>query len=103
MAFPNISDIVATTIQNRSRKIADNVTKNNGLLTYLNRRGNMRTISGGTSILEELSFAENGNAGYYSGYDLLPVQAQDVISAAEFTIKQAAVSKSPDRRTFTSP
>jgi hypothetical protein len=91
MAFPNVSDIVATTIQSRSRQIADNVTKNNALLSRLNQRGNIKTISGGSSILEELSFAENGNAGFYSGYDLLPVAAQDVISAAEFSIKQFAV------------
>ena len=91
MAFPNVSDIVATTIQNRSRQIADNVTKNNALLSRLNQRGNVKTISGGNVILEELSFAENGNAGFYSGYDLLPVAAQDVISAAEFSIKQFAV------------
>lgn len=91
MSFPNVSDIVATTIQNRSRQIADNVTRNNALLARLNQRGNVKTISGGSSILEELSFAENGNAGFYSGYDLLPVAAQDVISAAEFSIKQFAV------------
>ena len=90
MAFPNVSDIVATTIESRSRKIADNVTKNNGLLTWLDSRGNVKTISGGYKILQELSFAANGNAGWYSGYDLLPVAAQDVISAAEFEIKQAA-------------
>jgi hypothetical protein len=90
MAFPNVSDIVATTIQNRSRQIADNVLKNNALLARLNQRGNVRTISGGNVILEELSFAENANAGFYSGYDLLPVAAQDVISAAEFQIKQLA-------------
>lgn len=91
MAFPNVSDIVATTIQNRSRQIADNVTKNNAILAKLNQRGNVRTISGGNVILEELSFAENANGGFYSGYDLLPVAAQDVISAAEFQIKQYAV------------
>lgn len=90
MAFPNITDIVATTIESRSRKIADNVTKNNAVLTWCDERGNSKPISGGYKILQELSFAENGNAGYYSGYDLLPVAAQDVISAAEFEIKQAA-------------
>lgn len=90
MAFPNVSDIVATTIESRSRKIADNVTKNNALLTYIDSRGNIKTISGGSTILQELSFAENGNAGWYSGYDLLPVAAQDVISAAQFDLKQAA-------------
>jgi hypothetical protein len=93
MAFANtnVSDIIATTIQSRSRTIADNVTKNNALLARLNQRGNVKTISGGNIILEELSFAENNNAGFYSGYDLLPVAAQDVISAAEFNIKQLAV------------
>lgn len=92
MAFANtsITDIIATTIQNRSKTIADNVTKNNALLARLNQRGNIRTVSGGSSILEELSFAENGNAGFYSGYDLLPVSAQDVVSAAEFSLKQIA-------------
>jgi hypothetical protein len=90
-ANPNYSDILATTIQSRTRKIADNVTKNNALLTTLEKRGNTKTFSGGNVILQELSFAENGNAGWYSGYDLLPVAAQDVISAAEYPIKQAAV------------
>ena len=92
MAFPNVTDIVATTIESRSKKIADNVTKNNALLSRLNQRGgrSYRPFSGGSVIFEELSFAENANAGYYSGYDLLPVAAQDVISSAQFAIKQAA-------------
>lgn len=93
MAFanPTISDIVATTIQSRSKKISDNVTKNNAILSKLNASGKVRTISGGNVILEELSFAENPNGGFYSGYDLLPVAAADVISAAEYQIKQYAV------------
>lgn len=92
MAFANtsISDIIATTIQNRSGTIADNVTKNNALLTWMKRRGNIKTFSGGNVILQELSFAENGNAGWYSGYETLPIAASDVISAAQFNIKQAA-------------
>jgi len=89
-AFPNVSDIVTTTIQSRTRKIADNVTKNNALEMRLNERGNIRTFSGGNVIYQELSFAQNGNGGWYSGYDLLPVAAQDVISAAEYQIKQLA-------------
>lgn len=89
-AFPNVTDIVATTIEKRSKKIQDNVTKNNALLTYIKDKGNVRTFSGGSLIFEELSFAENGNVGWYSGYDLLPVAAQDVLSAAQFDIKQAA-------------
>src|SRR5262245_60181222 len=93
MAFANpaISDIIATTIQSRTGQIADNVTDNNAVLTWLSKRGNIKPFSGGNVILQELSFRDNGNAGYYSGYDLLPTAAQDVISAAEFAIKQVAV------------
>jgi hypothetical protein len=91
MAFPNISDILATTIENRSKKVADNVTNNNAILKRMSSKGRIKTFSGGYKILQELSFAENTNAGWYSGYDILPTQASDVISAAEYNIKQAAV------------
>jgi hypothetical protein len=91
MAFPSaISDIVATTIQHRNKVIADNVTKNNAVLMWLSKRGNIKTVSGGNTILEELSFAANGNAGFYSGYETLPIASQEVISAAEYQWKQAA-------------
>ena len=92
MAFANtaISDIIATTIQSRSKVIADNVTKNNAALMWMSKRGNIKTVSGGNTIMQELSFAANGNAGFYSGYETLPIAAQDVISAAEYNWKQAA-------------
>ena len=93
MAFanPNYTDILATTIESRSRAIADNVTNNNALLSRLSQRGKIKTFSGGHKILQELSFAENSNQGWYSGYDILPVGVADVISSAEYSIKQAAV------------
>ncbi len=91
MAFPNITDILTTTIENRSKKIADNVTNNNAILKRLSKKGKIKPFSGGHKILQELSFAENSNAGWYTGYDLLPVGVSDVISAAEYNIKQAAV------------
>jgi len=91
MAFPNISDVIATTIESRTRSIADSVTDNNALLKKLSLKGKIKTFSGGHKILQELSFQENSNSGWYSGYDLLPVGVSDVISAAEYNIKQAAV------------
>lgn len=91
MAFPNITDVIATTIEARNGEVADNVTNHNALLAFIKKSGNVKKFSGGSSILEELSFAENGNAGWYSGYDTLATAAQDVISAAQYGIKQAAV------------
>lgn len=91
MAVPNISDIVTTTIESRSGVIADNVTKNNAVFARLKQKGKVKKITGGSIIYQELSYAENGNFGWYSGYDLLPVAAQDVLSAAQFSLKQCAV------------
>jgi len=94
MAFPGgagvITDMIATGIASRTGQIADNVTSNNALLMKLKQRGNIKTFSGGTSIFQELSFASNGNAGWYAGYETLPIAAQDVISSADYPIKQAA-------------
>lgn len=90
MAFPNVSDIIATTLEQRSGEIADNVTGNNALLAVLKMKGKVRTFDGGRLIYEELSFTDNTNVGWYSGYDTLPTGAADVISAAEFNIKQCA-------------
>lgn len=90
MATPNISEIASVTIESRTREIQDNVTKNNALLYQLSQKGNIRTFSGGRLIYEELSFRENANFGFYSGYDTLPIAAQEVLTAASFDIKQAA-------------
>src|SRR5713101_2537376 len=92
MAFPtSTTDVIVGAMESRRKKVQDNITKNNALLTHLKEKGRILFVTGGNIILEELSFAENGNANYYSGYDLLPVAAQDVIGAAQFTLKQAAV------------
>lgn len=94
MAVPNLSEIVTTTIQNRSKKLADNVTNNNALLLRLRRKGNNRTLSGGNTILQELDFQENSTYKRYSGYETLDISPSEVISSAEFQWKQAAVAVS---------
>jgi hypothetical protein len=93
MAFANtaITDLIATGIESRNRSIADNVTGNNPVTAQLKKKGRIKTFSGGHKIIEELSFTTNPNGGAYSGYDTLPTAAADVISAAEYTIKQYAV------------
>lgn len=90
-ANPTFTEIVTTTIRNRSRQLADNVSNSNALTQRLSRRGNIRTFSGGRTIVEELEYAENSTFKYYSGYEQLDISPSDVLSAAEFDIKQAAV------------
>ena len=91
-ANTNYSDVLATTIESRSGVVADNVRKNNALLTRLEKRGRNKPVSGGSVILQELSFQPNNTAMYYSGAEVLNVAPADVISAAQFPFKQAAVA-----------
>lgn len=94
MAFANsdISDIVATTIQNRSGELADNTTNNNALLRRLKAKGNVRPFGGGNVILEEIMYTDPSsiNVNSYSGYEVLNVGANSPISAAQFSISQYA-------------
>ena len=94
MAFANTnySDVLATTIESRSGVLADNVSNNNALLAKMRANGRRDPISGGSIILQEIAFQSNGTAMYYSGAEPLNISAADVISAAQFPIKQAAVS-----------
>ena len=94
MAFANsaITDIIATTIQSRSGELADNLTQNNAILQRLNSKGNVRPFSGGNVILEEIMYNDpnTNNANSYSGYEVINIQPDSPISAAQFSITQYA-------------
>lgn len=94
MAFANaaITDIIATTIQQRSGELADNLTNNNALLKKLKARGNVRPVSGGNVILEEIMYNDptTNNANSYSGYELINISPDSPISAAQFSLTQYA-------------
>lgn len=86
----NYNTIFTTTIENRTRKLADNVTKNSALLDRLNKKGKIRPFDGGTKILEELEYGE-GDMIWYSGYDAINYQTKELFSAAEYNMKLCAV------------
>lgn len=91
---PNLSEIITTTLRNRTGALANNVLKNTALLYRLNERGNVKPFSGGRTIVQELTYQENSTYQRYQGYDVLNVSPSDVITAAEFDIKQVAVAVS---------
>lgn len=91
MAPPNLSEIVATTLQNRRGEFADNVLKHNALLSRLKKKDKVQLADGGYSLIEELDYAENSTFKYYSGYEVLDISPSEVFSAAEYDWKQAAV------------
>lgn len=94
MAFANsaVSDILATTIQQRSGTLADNATNNNALWRKLKSKGNVRPFGGGNVIFEEIMYtdASSINANSYSGYEVLNVAPNSPISSAQFNISQYA-------------
>lgn len=92
--FANLSDIITTTIQSRSGALADSVTNNNALLMKLRERGNVKPVSGGNVILQELMYNDPStqNAGSYSGYDVIDITPNSPISAAQFDLKQYAAA-----------
>ncbi|MDP9144077.1 MAG: phage major capsid protein [Actinomycetota bacterium] len=92
MVSPNLSEIITTTLRNRTGKLADSVTDNNAILFRLKQKGRIKPVSGGRTIVQELEYAENGTFVWYSGYETLNVATSDVFTAAEFDWKQAAVA-----------
>lgn len=90
MAIPNsnFTEMLSVTLNAYGDELVDNVLNHNILLARLNRKGNVRPVSGGVKILENLMYAENGTVLWYSGYDTLSVQASDVLTSAEYDWKQ---------------
>lgn len=63
MTSPNLSEIITTTLRNRSRSLADNVSNHNPLLNRMRERGNMTLITG-RDIVRELEYADNGTVAF---------------------------------------
>ena len=85
-------DVVTTTLENRSRVLADNITNNNALLSRLKEKGKAKPFSGGREIMQELRYAQNQTFMFYSGFEFLNVSLNDTMTAARFPIKQASIA-----------
>ena len=89
-------DNTLTTIENRSRDLADNWENNNALLRKFRAKGNVKPFSGGNLILQEIGYTDAStiNANSYSGYEIISIAPNSPISSAQFSIKQYAGSVS---------
>jgi hypothetical protein len=90
--FNQFSELVSTTLRKHGKDIKDNVSKHNALFRKLTTGGNIRLEDGGLSIVAPLEYASNSTYQRYSGYDVLNINAVDVISAAEYPWRQVAVN-----------
>ena len=89
MTSPNLSEIITTTLRNRSRTLADNVSNHNPLLNRMRERGNLTQVTG-RDIVRELEYADNSTVAFYNGYEVLDTSPADVLTAAVFEYKQLA-------------
>lgn len=93
MASPNstFTELVTTTYRKHRKEFKDNVSKNNALLTKINAGTMKRMEDGGLTIVEPLDYASNATYQRFSGYDELNISPSDVLSAAEYQWRQAAI------------
>lgn len=93
MTSPNatFTHLVTTTLRNHPAKTSDAVSKNNSLYRRLYKKGKIKELDGGYEIVRPIFYQENGTYQRYSGYDTLNVSPSDVITAANFAWKQAAI------------
>lgn len=90
-ANSTFTELVTTTFRNHRKGIKDNLSERNALLKRMYKKGNYRTEDGGLSIVEPLDYAQNTTYQRYADWDLLNIQASDVLSAAEYTWVQIAI------------
>ncbi|MDR1361361.1 MAG: phage major capsid protein [Rickettsiales bacterium] len=90
----NFDTMKATTIDEYSRYLDDNVSINNELGKDLKARGNLRPDRGGLRILESLSYAfagdKDGFAFRFTGSAEIPLPNKKFATAAEFERKMIA-------------
>jgi hypothetical protein len=88
----NISDLMAAGLDNRTTDVADNALNHNPIFYALKQKGKVKSWDGGIGIQESINYGPNANAGSYSGYDPLPTNASDNLSAALYEPKQYSVT-----------
>lgn len=88
MATINIGELATMTLRNRRKKITDNMTNHNAALRVMNKKGKIKEVTGGRTIIEELEYGENGTVMWFSGYEKFDISPQETFDAAEYDWKQ---------------
>jgi len=89
---PNFDALLSTTLANYRDQLTDNVFTARPLTYFLQDKGRIRMLNGGTKIVEPLIYGTNSTVASYSGYDSLSLTPQTGITAAEYDWKQYAAS-----------
>jgi len=88
----NYSTLIATTIENFSNTIVDNVITNNAVLFLMKKAENYKVIRGGEKFVHQLLYKQNTSFGAISKLGTINLPDTDPISASEWNIKIVAGS-----------
>ena len=92
MSNANFDALLSTTLANYRDQLTDNIFTARPLTYFLQDKGRIRMLNGGTKIVEPLIYGESSTVKSYSGYDSISLTAQTGITAAEYEWKQYAAS-----------
>lgn len=94
MTIPNSSwtQILSTSLQNRSKQISDAVSKRNALYGRLRKKGNVLKLSGGESIVRAIEYALNNTYTRYTNAQKIKMQPYDFITSMQAYWKQVAMT-----------
>lgn len=86
MADPNLGQLAATTLRNRSSDVADHVTNHNALLAYLKKSGKIETRTGGRTYVEPTIYNSNSTAKFYDGgMESFVIPVENAVDASEWS------------------
>ena len=88
----NFTKLITTTLQNLPAKVFDAVSTNNALLYMLQKRGNLKVVSGGRSFTHPIYYKQNTSFTSYGKTDTIATPLLDDTSRAEYPIKIVAGS-----------
>jgi len=92
MSNANFDALLSTTLANYRDQLTDNIFTARPLTYFLQDKGRIRMLNGGTKIVEPLIYGTSSTVKSYSGYDSIALTAQTGITAAEYEWKQYAAS-----------
>lgn len=83
----NFTTLIATTLQNFSNKLLDNIVNNNATLYFMKKSENIQVVQGGRQFIEQILWKTNSSFGARGGLDEIPTPVTDSVTASEWNIK----------------
>ena len=86
------TQILSTSLQNRTGEVSNNIAKRNALYSYMKKKGNIKKIAGGESIVRPIEYDTNSNYTRYTNAGLIRINPQDIITSVTYPWRQIAMS-----------